>query len=96
MNQYKIVTKLSFSHDIQMMLVSLLGSCWVLFVIILGSFENVLGSFWDRSGIVLGSLWNHFGIIWGSFWDRAGIIFESFLDHVGITLGSFWDHFWII
>ena len=38
----------------------------------------MLGSFWDRSGIVLGSFWARFGIVLGSFRDRFGIVSGSF------------------
>ena len=52
---------------------------------------DILGSFWDNSGIILGSFWGHSGVILGSFWDHSGVILGSFWGHSGVILGSLWD-----
>ena len=75
------------------------GTSWVLFLIVLGPFcdrlqpcrkwcGTVLGSFWDRFGIVLGSFWNRFGFVLGSFWHRFGVVLGSCWGRVGVVLGQ--------
>ena len=56
----------------------------------------MLGSVWDRFGIILELFRDHFGIVLESFWDRFVIVLESFWDRFGIILGLFWDRFGIV
>ena len=46
--------------------------------------RRILGSFWDRFGILLGSFWDRFGIVLGSLWNHFGIVLGSCWDHLGI------------
>ena len=62
----------------------------------LGTFEIMLGPFWDHCGISLGSCWDHFRIILGSCWDHFGTILESFLVHFVLIVKCFLHNFGII
>ena len=63
--------KLSFWYCFYWAAYFVVGSLWV-----------VLGSLWDRCGIVVGSLWDRCGIVVGSLWDRCGSLW--------IVVGSLW------
>ena len=55
-----------------------LGTYWDSLVIVLGSFEIILKSFWDRFDIILGSFGDRFGIIWescGSYFSSTRLAF---------------------
>ena len=56
----------------------ILKSCWV-----------ILGSCWERFGVIWGSFWGHVGIMLGSFWGQVGVILGSFWTHHGVMLGHF-------
>ena len=44
----------------------------------------MLGSSWDKYGIVLGSSWNHVRVILGSSWCYRAITWEISGDHLGV------------
>ena len=40
----------------------------------LGSFWDILGTYWDHVGIILGLSWGHLGVILGSLWSHCGTV----------------------
>ena len=62
--------------------------------VVLGSFWNLCGSFWDQFEIVLGSCIYRSEIVLGPFWNRIGIALEQNerCDVRDLTLINIWSY----